>query len=529
MTAEPALEPNDADESTLRMLLRMSRAIMGARCLEAALEAIAEESLVALRAASFSISRWERDSGLLRTLINVGDLGLGEQRWPKDECYRLADYRLVTDLLRHGRPYVSSIDDHAADSAALALVRSLGKESELAVPIMCDGSMWGELWVTGTAGRRFGPFDVELLSTIGSTVSAAIRTAEIFGEMSQYAYEDPLTGLANRRALDDRLHDYYAADVPVTLLIGDLDGLKTVNDRDGHPAGDKLLRDVADVLSTVSSAVPDAVVVRMGGDEFCVLLPRRTLADAECLAREAALELTTETGASVSLCWGVASRDMQLTSAHELIAAADAALMAAKREGPGRMRLHTQSGEGGTSWPTPRAAHGRRALDQLVPRVVASLSQRPEATLSDALDLLTAELSRVANASGWAKSITTDDGHALLLERGMLSRRDSGCPLRMVHSFDDTLFPLARYPSTARALETGTFFVADVDDENADPAEVALLRELGQRAVLVVGARSASRGHLLELYCEDAAPLAELAPHATVLLHYCVSKYSTAT
>jgi GGDEF domain-containing protein len=410
---------------------------------------------------------------------------------------------------------VSSIDDHAADSAAVALVRSLGKESELAVPIMCDGAMWGELWATGTAGRRFGPPDVELLSMIGSTVSAAIRTAEIFGEMSQYAYEDPLTGLANRRALDDRLHDYYAADVPVTLLIGDLDGLKIVNDRDGHPAGDKLLRDVADVLSTVSSAVPDALVVRM--------------ADAERLAREAALELTTETGASVSLCWGVASRDTQLTSAHELIAAADAALVAAKREGPGRMRLHTQSGEGATSWPTPRAAHGRRALDQLVPRVVASLSQRPEATLADALDLLTAELSRVANASGWATSTTTDDGHALVLERGMLSRRDSGCPLRMVQSFDDTVFPLARYPATARALETGTFFVADIDDENADPAEVALLRELGQRAVLVVGARSASRAHLLELYCEDAAPLQEVAPHATVLLHYCVSKYSTAT
>jgi diguanylate cyclase (GGDEF)-like protein len=529
MTAEPALGPNDADESTLRMLLRMSRAIMGARRLEAALEAIAEESLVALGAASFSISRWERDSGLLRTLINVGDLGPGEQRWPKDESYPLAEYRLITDLLRHGRPYVSSIDDHAADSAAVALVRSLGKESELAVPIMCDGSMWGELWATGTDGRRFGPPDVELLSMIGSTVSAAIRTAEIFGEMSQYAYEDPLTGLANRRALDDRLHDYYAADVPVTLLIGDLDGLKIVNDRDGHPAGDKLLRDVADVLSTVSSTVPDALVVRMGGDEFCVLIPRCTLADAERLATEAARELQSETDTSVSLCWGAASRDLQLQSAHELIAAADAALVAAKREGPGRMRLHTLTDDGGTSWPARRTEHGRRALDQLVPRVVASLSERPEATLTEALDLLTAELCRVVNASGWATSMTTDDGDALVLERGMLSQRDSGCPLRLLHSFDDTVFPLARYPATARALETGTAFVASLDDESADPAEVALLRELGQRAVLVVGARSASRGYLLELYCEDAAPLAELAPHATVLLHYCVGRYSAAT
>jgi hypothetical protein len=57
--------------------------------------------------------------------------------------------------LRNGEPYVSSVDDHTADAAAVALIKSRGKESELAVPVMVEGSMWGELWAIGTNGRRF--------------------------------------------------------------------------------------------------------------------------------------------------------------------------------------------------------------------------------------------------------------------------------------------------------------------------------------------------------------------------------------
>jgi hypothetical protein len=146
------------------------------------------------------------------------------------------------------------------------------------------------------------------------------------------------------------------------------------------------------------------------------------------------------------------------------------------------------------------------------------------------LDLLAGELCHVVNASGWALSATNDDGDALVLLRGMLSRRNTGCPLRLLHPYDDTVYPLSRYPATAHALDTGTSFVATVDDDSGDPAEIAFLRQLGQRAVLVVGARSAHRGYLLELYCDEGAPpLHEVAPHATVLLHYCVSKYSAAT
>jgi GGDEF domain-containing protein len=295
------------DVRALRAVLHVSQAVLGARHFDDALEVIAEQSLTALQAASFSISRWDRPRGVLRTLINVGELGPGEQRWPQDEEYPLADYRYDMDLLRQGRPYVSSVDDEA-DPASVALLRRLEKESQLAVPVMYEGAMWGELWATGTHGRRFGPDDVRLLEAIAAQVSVAIGRAELFSEVSRYAYEDPLTRVANRRALDECLRGLEDHQANPTLLVCDVDGLKEVNDRDGHHAGDALLRGVAGVLSDVASEFRASLLARLGGDEFCVVLASNSLAEAERFACTASRQVARELGPDISVCWGTRSR-----------------------------------------------------------------------------------------------------------------------------------------------------------------------------------------------------------------------------
>ena len=514
------------DARTLRAVVRVTQAVLGAQHFNDALEVIAEQSLTALDAASFSISRWERDRGVLRTLINVGELGPGEDRWPRDEEYTIADDRFVTGLVRQRRPYVNSIDspDEGA-SGGVSLLRRLNKESELAVPVMYESGVWGELWATGTRGRRFGRDDVRLLEAIAAQVSVAIGRAELFSEVSRYAYEDPLTRLANRRGFDECLRQFEEENGGPTLLLCDLDGLKQINDRDGHPAGDRLLRGVANALSDVGSEFRASVVARLGGDEFCVLLPTSELADAQRFACAASRRITRDVGPDVSLCWGVAARDADSRTAHELITKADNALVEAKRLGPGRLRLHIP-GEGGIPGAPNRrrgsSAPGRRATDDLIPRFVELLDQSQCPTALTALELLAGELNHAVNAAAWSISATTDDWSGVRTLQGVHTALDSASGLRVVERARTVVYPLGDYPTTAGVLEHGGTFVAGIDLPGSDPAENEVLCDLGHRAVLGIGIRDRQRGYLLKVYSDgDHTELAATAPIARVLAHYC--------
>ncbi len=523
------LDPAVVDDvRALRAVLKVSQAVLGAHRFNDALEVIAEQTRAALGAASFSISRWERERGVLRTMINVGELGPGEQRWPTDEEYPLADYRDVAELLAQGRPYITTLDDDHIDPAVESLLRRLNKYSELAVPVMYEGAMWGELWATGADRRRFGPDDVRLLQAIAAQISVAISTSELFSEVSRYAYQDPLTGLANRRRLDEGLRELGDNEGDLTVLMCDLDGFKEVNDREGHTAGDALLRGVAGVLSEVASGLRASLVARLGGDEFCVVLRAASLTEAERFAHAASAQIARELRPGISLCWGAAARDSHTRTGHELIAAADAALLEAKRLGPGRLRLRAPGDHGlpaGVEWRRASAPSGRRATDDLIPRFVGLLDRFRPATTLAALELLAGELSNALSAAGWTISVTTDDQTAIRATRGVASTLEPSSGLRVLGPpvDEDVVYPLADYRSPAQAITEGSAFVAGVDLTGSDPAEVKVLHQLGYRAVLAVGIADGQRGYLVEIYSDsDHTELIAVAPHARVLAHYCV-------
>ncbi len=88
-----------------------------------------------------------------------------------------------------------------------------------------------------------------------------------------HALQDPLTGITNRRAVEQRFAAIDWETAHPAVLLCDLDDLKQINDREGHPAGDDVLREVAAVLGRLTDRIDGAVVARLGGDEFCVLLP----------------------------------------------------------------------------------------------------------------------------------------------------------------------------------------------------------------------------------------------------------------
>jgi GAF domain-containing protein len=108
----------------------------------------AERARIALDAEMASVGCWERDAGVLRTLVNVGELEPGEERYPADELYQLDSFPAIAALLRRGRAY---LDPGDVASASLAARQVLG--SHAAVPVVVEGEIWGELWVARAPGR----------------------------------------------------------------------------------------------------------------------------------------------------------------------------------------------------------------------------------------------------------------------------------------------------------------------------------------------------------------------------------------
>jgi diguanylate cyclase (GGDEF)-like protein len=331
---KPMQNGNLAD-AQLRALIDVAAAAAGAHRLQDVLELAAERALAALDAASLSISRWDMDAGLVRTLVNVGDLGPGEERFPENETYSAQDYPTVIDVISGGKPSFASVDDPAADPAMRELLRRLGKESSLAVPMIIDGKPWGELEVMTAPDRpRVGPDDVDFLRAIADQLVGAIQRAELFAQIEALAYTDSLTGLASRRAVETALEE--ACEAPAgpgmpALVLCDIDNLKQVNDAGGHAAGDRALCAAADAMMAAAAPYEDAVVGRFGGDEFCVLLPTGTAEEARALSLDAVRRLDAAGGERISC--GVAARTEELSGPAELLRAADEAQYRAKRAG----------------------------------------------------------------------------------------------------------------------------------------------------------------------------------------------------
>lgn len=166
---------------------------------------------------------------------------------------------------------------------------------------------------------------------------------------------DPLTGLANRRSLDEdlnrRLDQWRRNQTPLSLLMLDVDRFKQLNDQYGHPAGDRVLQEVARVLNADLREMD--LTARYGGEEFAVLLPDTKLIDAGQVAERLRMAIASTTceyqnrALKVTVSLGLTSA-VEGDSQQSLIQRADSALYAAKHAG----RNCTYSHDGETLSPT---------------------------------------------------------------------------------------------------------------------------------------------------------------------------------
>lgn len=164
-------------------------------------------------------------------------------------------------------------------------------------------------------------------------------------QLQEQANRDPLTGLFNRRYLDATMERELARcqreSQPLSLLVMDIDHFKRINDEHGHPAGDEVLRQVAQLLA--GRARNSDVVCRYGGEEYLVLLPNMTAHTALVRAEEYRSQLQAmgipfeDKTLRTTLSIGMASFPKHGRTVHELIRLADAALYQAKQAGRNRV------------------------------------------------------------------------------------------------------------------------------------------------------------------------------------------------
>lgn len=190
---------------------------------------------------------------------------------------------------------------------------ALGRNPRLLKSDMNPPEMYTELWQTIVAGREWqgelankhkdGSIFWETVKVCplrdnNGEVTGFLKVSQDITARKQYeeslhylGTHDPLTGLYNRAYFDAELQRLdNSRDFPVSIVAADIDGLKAVNDSQGHAAGDQLIKEAAKVLLSAFRAAD--VVARIGGDEFAVLLPR-----TEHDAAQAAMQRIRENGA----------------------------------------------------------------------------------------------------------------------------------------------------------------------------------------------------------------------------------------
>jgi diguanylate cyclase (GGDEF)-like protein len=233
------------------------------------------------------------------------------------------------------------------------LERHYKTKSFISYPIMIGGRKVGVLNVTDKAGGgSYDEVDLSLIDIIAPQMAMALDRAEWCEKAAQFqlmSITDPLTGLLNRRYLEERLteeanrskrHGY-----AMSFMMIDIDDFKIYNDRNGHQAGDLALEMTAQCLKSALRSAD--VASRYGGEEFCILLPQTPLEEALAIAERIRrrVERTrypngdTQPLGAVTVSIGLAVSSPILDTSKAIIGAADKSLYLAKNQG--KNRVHT--------------------------------------------------------------------------------------------------------------------------------------------------------------------------------------------
>jgi diguanylate cyclase (GGDEF)-like protein/excisionase family DNA binding protein len=323
-----------------RRLLEINERLLSTLDNEAVLESIAGGLHTVVAYTNLSIFRADRAQ---RLLVPV----LARERFVEEVMRHVVPFGkgLMGWVVEHGEPVLAN--DALADPRVIQIPGTPEEpEAVIVVPLIADDEVIGAMNV-GRIGREevyFSETDFELVKLFAAQASIALRNADAHSAVSLRAKTDALTGLANHGAFQRELSELLAdeggdaAHRQVAMLMMDLDRFKAYNDRHGHPAGDALLHAIATTI--YGAARTDDRVYRYGGDEFALILPGTSVAEAARVGervRRAVCRLTASNATPVTITVGVAAVPDDANDREGLIAAADTALYYGKGSGENRV------------------------------------------------------------------------------------------------------------------------------------------------------------------------------------------------
>lgn len=275
--------------------------------------------------------------GALYVFNNSRDRLVLSTSWACDDAAPLPETITVNQCwaMKRGKPHINQ-----GGAKALCCEHHVSGLAALEIPMAARGENLGllQIFAEGADAEARLAAILPLSSALGDAMSLALSNIALREKLRSQALRDPLTGLYNRRYMEDSLERYVRLaereSRKVSVVMIDLDHFKRLNDEHGHATGDAVLREAAAAI--VGALRETDVACRYGGEEMIVFLPDCDLEDAATKAEQirARIESLSGThGAKVSASLGVASVPSTSGTSTDLIRAADTALYRAKHNG----------------------------------------------------------------------------------------------------------------------------------------------------------------------------------------------------
>ncbi|MNH98549.1 putative diguanylate cyclase YdaM [compost metagenome] len=314
----------------LRLINELTQQLSQSLQLKDVFKFATEELLHIFGAEYCCISQLDKDKDFFE-MVSTNVTSLSKEIFPRD-CgfcglvYATKEPIILSDYHNYGRVYSKLMED-------------TGSNSLIGAPLMIRGEVSGAILLTHTRSHYFSYENYKLLQVLSTHIGLAIANASLHAEVRRMANRDMLTGLFARHYLDDKLLEFQRRDAKGSLIVVDIDKFKQVNDTYGHQIGDKILKQVCNIIKSTIRKID--LSARWGGEELAVYLPGMDLEECYQLAEKIRERVAAETAPQVTVSCGVSNwnRKDEKISVESLFYRADMALYRSKNNGRNQTQI----------------------------------------------------------------------------------------------------------------------------------------------------------------------------------------------